>query len=291
MPEKIAITGASGFIGGHLAPALEAAGFEVQRLSSDDGDIAAPPLKIASDVAHVYHLAARSFVPDSWTDPPQFYRTNVIGTANVLEFCRRSGASVTFVSSYVYGKPQALPVAEDHPVFPTSPYSHTKIIGEALVSYYSAQFGIKAGVVRPFNVYGPGQSPPFLIPSVIEQALSPDTDVIEVADDRPARDYLYIADLVELLLRVLGLSGGPWNAGSGTSVSVARLVDMVNSLIERPKRLASRAAQRQAEVLNVVADITRAQSELGWTPTVTLMAGLRRTLESASRRRGIVSGA
>jgi nucleoside-diphosphate-sugar epimerase len=283
MPERILVTGATGFIGRSLVSALTQAGCHVRAMSSRDGDIADAPLNASPDVDHVYHLAARSFVPESWSDPHGYYRANVLGTATVLEFCRKSGASLTFLSSYVYGHPERLPISEDHPVRPTNPYSHTKILGEELVRYYGAQFGVKASIVRPFNIYGPGQASSFLIAHVVTQALSEETDAIEVADDRPKRDYLYIDDLIDLLLRVRGRSGGVWNAGSGSSASVGEIIAAVNAMLPRPKGVVSRAQQRQAEVMDVVADISRARGELGWEPRTPLAEGLRRTMERSSR--------
>ena len=279
MPDAVLVTGGSGFIGRPLVAALGDIGCEVRALSSRDGDISNAPLNAASDVAHVYHLAARSFVPESWNESHAYYRTNVLGTATVLEFCRRTGASLTFLSSYVYGQPEYLPIGEDHPLRPTNPYSHTKILGEELVRYYTAQFGVRASIVRPFNIYGPGQAGSFLIPVILRQACSVDTDVIEVADDRPKRDYLYIGDLIDLLLRVRGYRGHVWNAGSGSSVSVGELVAVVNSVLEAPKRLVSRADQRPGEVMDVIADISRARRELGWEPRTPLREGLRRSIE------------
>jgi nucleoside-diphosphate-sugar epimerase len=281
MAETVLVTGATGFIGRPLVAALTAAGCKVEAHSSADGDIAVPPLRASSGVMHVYHLAARSFVPESWNDTHGYYRTNVLGTATVLDFCRRTGASLTFVSSYVYGQPLHLPIPEEHPLRATNPYSHTKILCEEQVRYYADQFGVRAVVVRPFNIYGPGQSSAFLIPMIVAQALSPEARVIEVADARPRRDYLFVDDFIDLLLRVRRLSCGTYNAGSGSAVSVGEIVDTVNSLLEEPRRLVSRAQQRPAEVMDVVADISRARANLRWEPRTPLREGLRRTIEAA----------
>ncbi len=277
MPDRILVTGASGFIGRHLVAALSAAGLPAVPHSSRDGNIACCPLGY-EDVAHVYHLAARSYVPDSWAATREFYETNVLGTVNVLEFCRRTRASLTLMSSYVYGPPQVLPIAEDHPVAAFNPYSHTKILAEEAASYYARQFGLRVAVVRPFNVYGPGQRGEFLIPTVIKQALS-DSPAIEIADERPRRDYLYIADFIDLLLRIRGREG-VYNAGSGASASVAEIVAAVNRLLPRLKAVVSRAAERPAEVMDVFADISKARRELGWSPQVELIEGLRETMHA-----------
>ena len=95
MSDTVLITGATGFMGRALTAALRNEGEEVRALSPEDGDIADAPLRTADDVGHVYHLAALTFVPDSWTRAHAYYRTDVLGTATVLEYCRRTGASST----------------------------------------------------------------------------------------------------------------------------------------------------------------------------------------------------
>src|SRR5215471_843565 len=110
MADRVLVTGASGFVGTHMVAELRRRGYEVIAHSHDDGDIAGDSLDFQK-VRHVFHLAARTFVPDAWKDPLSFYRTNVIGMVNVLEFCRRSGASIALLSSYVYGQPKWLPIS------------------------------------------------------------------------------------------------------------------------------------------------------------------------------------
>jgi len=279
MSDAVLVTGADGFIGSHLVKALKAEGRRIWAHSFGDGNIAFCPLEFEG-VGHVFHLAGKTFVPDSWESPRAFYETNVLGTVNVLEFCRRHSASLTLISSYVYGQPRWLPIGEDHPLQPLNPYSHTKILAEEVARYYTAQFGVRVTLVRPFNIYGPGQIGPFLIPTLLKQALDPQQDKITIADLRPRRDYIYVADLVTLLVATMGRqSGGVYNAGSGRSVSIAELVDLINSLLQNKKQICSQERYRPEEVLDVVADITRAASELQWRPTVELVDGLRQTID------------
>jgi nucleoside-diphosphate-sugar epimerase len=224
----------------------------------------------------VFHLAAKTFVPNSWADPLSFYRVNVMGMANVSEFCRRCNASLIFLSSYVYGKPERLPINEEHPRRAFNPYGHSKILAEDIGFFYEASFGVPVTIVRPFNLYGPGQASQFLIPGLLQQALSPEINTLSVADARPRRDYLFITDLTDFLIRILerGLVG-TFNAGSGTSVSVAEVAAMINSFLPAPKPLISRAAVRTQEVLDTVADIGKARLQAGWAPTISLETGLR----------------
>jgi len=276
MPDAVLVTGAAGFVGTHLVAALRAQGRRVVAHGRADGDIATCALP--GDVGHVVHLAARSFVPDSWANPRGFYETNVLGTVNVLEHCRRREIPLTFVSSYVYGVPRALPIREDHPVAALNPYSHTKILAEEAVAYFG-RLGVRASVIRPFNVYGPGQDGRFLIPTLIRQALDPGVDRITVRDLRPRRDFLHVRDLVSLLVAIVSRPGaGVFNAGSGCSIDIPGLVAEINAAVDDPKPLVSTGEARQEEVLDVVADVSRARRELGWEPQIAIGDGVRETV-------------
>jgi nucleoside-diphosphate-sugar epimerase len=281
---NILVTGGNGFVGKHLVQRLRAAGHSTLAHSTAEGDLARCSLPY-EDVEHVFHLAGRSYVPDSWADPRGFYEANVLSTVNVLELCRRTKASLTFVSSYVYGKPLWIPVNEEHPVQPFNPYSHSKILAEQVCDFYSAHHGMQIATVRPFNIYGPGQDERFLIPILIRQALDSTTDKIEVADDRPRRDFLFVADLVDLLLALFEKkASGVYNAGSGSSIGIGELVGILNDLIPTPKRLVSRGESRPQEVPDLCADVTKAKSELGWEPSTDMASGLRSMVISVRSR-------
>jgi nucleoside-diphosphate-sugar epimerase len=275
---SILVTGASGFVGRLLVTALKEKGHHVEEYSAEQGDIASDILPdIKADL--VFHLAARTFVPDSWKDPESFYDVNVRGTIKVLEYCRAHGASLAFISSYVYGRPDSLPISEHHPLRAANPYGQTKVLGEELCRFYELSFRVPVTIVRPFNLYGPGQPEHFLIPTLIAQALSPASAEIVVNDETPRRDYIFVTDLIELLTRVADdPKPGAYNAGSGCSYSVAEIVAMINNMVPQPKILRTRGEVRPNEIQDVVADIRRARETFGWEPGVSMQEGLSRMI-------------
>ena len=275
MGESVLVTGATGFVGRHLTSALRNAGHDVQTHSSATSDIG-QELSAYSGIGHVFHLAGRTFVPDSWRNPTAFYSANVQGTVNVMDFCRQQKASVIVISSYVYGIPRELPIREDHPVAAVNPYAHTKLLAEDIARFYETQFGVRVAIIRPFNLYGSGQDRRFLIPQLVHDAVDAGTSAIKVGDLTPRRDYLHIQDLVRLLLLVMAARAtGTYNAGSGESISVSELASTICDLAGVIKPIAATGAPRQNEIPDVVADISYARATFGWTPQIELVEGLR----------------
>jgi nucleoside-diphosphate-sugar epimerase len=264
-----------------------AAGYNIFAHTRREGDIRNCPLSYEG-IGHVFHLAARTFVPDSWSAPLSFYEVNVLGTVNVLEFCRARGASLTLMSSYVYGRPARLPISEEDPLGAFNPYSHTKILAEETGLYYQRQFGVPVTIVRPFNVYGPGQDGRFLIPKILTQAIDPGLAIMVVADLRPRRDYLFIADLIRLLVgTAFRREGGIFNAGSGLSWGVGEVISEVNGLLPMSKPVQANGPMRPDEILEVIADISRARHSFGWEPRVPFRDGLQMTLTSLRESLGL----
>lgn len=279
MNHKMLVTGAPGFIGRALCCALRAKGHEVLELSRRDGDIANPAtLAAIGPVGQVFHLAGRTFVPESWEDPLEFHRTNVLGTGNVLEYCRRTGARLTFVSAYLYGLPDRLPVWEQCLPRPNNPYALSKYLGEQLCEFYAAYHKVGVTVVRPFNLFGPGQKAHFLIPHILNQVLARQT--IRVKDLEPRRDYLYIDDLVDALVKTSRGSGGynVFNIGSGASMSVRELIDEIQAVAQTKLEVAGGGEVRRNEIDDVFADIGKAKALLDWTPKFTFRQGVERMI-------------
>jgi GDP-4-dehydro-6-deoxy-D-mannose reductase len=281
---RVLVTGAAGFLGQALVPALSRAGHDVIALRRADGDVteAATWAKIPP-VDHVLHLAARSYVPESWRDPAGFLHTNVNGTARGLEYCRANGAHFVFVSAYLYGNPRRLPIHEDDPQEPNNPYALSKFLAERTCAFYAATMDIPVTVVRPFNVYGEGQRPEFLIPTILDQVRK--GAEIRVSDLAPRRDYVWLDDLVAALVRAIDRPHKyrVFNIGSGVSYSVRDIIDLIQAAAGTSLPVVSSAEPRVNEIPDVRADITRARTVLGWEPRCSFAEGIERLVRTASR--------
>jgi nucleoside-diphosphate-sugar epimerase len=276
MSQRILVTGAGGFVGRRLVRTLREKGADVLAPARDTLDVV---LGVFPDqqVDRVVHLAARSFVPESWVDPIGFYRVNAQGTVNILDFCRRTGASLVHVSAYCYGQPAMLPISESAPLRPNNPYALSKAAAEGACRFFSEYYGTALTILRPFNIYGPGQPPQFLIPHIVEQALDAALAEITVEDDTPRRDYVYVDDFVAAICAVCAApTPGPvYNVGSGESYSVAEVASLIRQIAGVDKPVVSRGNRRPSEIADVVADITAIRREVGWSPSVGLLQGLK----------------
>jgi nucleoside-diphosphate-sugar epimerase len=285
--DPVLITGGTGFVGRALAARLRQDGRPFRALGSADGDIADPgTLASLRDArfSSVIHLAARSYVPDSWREPEAFMRTNVQGTRNVLELCRATRAPLVFASSYVYGNSPIQPIGEDVPPAPANPYARSKVEAEQACRFYSDRHGVNVSILRPFNVYGPGQDERFLVPSIVRQVRK--GGAIEVQDISPRRDWVFVDDLVAALVAAAQRRGpcSVYNIGSGASTSVGDLVARIQALAGTTLPVRVTGAPRENEIADTVADISKARRELGWAPSVSLDEGLRRCLENMEKR-------
>jgi nucleoside-diphosphate-sugar epimerase len=257
-------------------------------MGSAEGDIADPATLARHSGAawsRIFHLAGRTYVPDSWAHPGDFYKTNVLGTANVLELARSSGTPVTFVSGYLYGKPEKLPISECSPVRPDNPYALSKHLAEQLCGFYHARYDLPITILRPFNVYGIGQNDKFLIPTILRQTLFESQVVVN--DLTPRRDFVYLEDLVEALIRTLNrrTGYGVYNIGSGSSLSVREVIDAAQTVAQSRKEVVTREVRRGGEIDDVVADSSKASKELDWRPRHSFREGLELVISDMRRRK------
>jgi len=273
---SILLTGANGFVGKHLAPALRLMGHEVFEANSRSGDIEEESTWSkfpAADV--VINLAGKTFVPDSWADPKSFIKCNLLGTIEALNYCKRHNARMIFLSSYLYGNPKSLPIPENATLIATNPYALSKKLAEEACQFYSDSFGIDVTILRPFNVYGPDQSSIFLIPSIIRQVLA--GTEIKVQDLEPRRDYIFISDLVDAIIKAVRPLKGVniFNIGTSKSYSVAEVIQVIQNIYKTDLLIVSHSERRTNEIMNTVADISYASKKLGWQPKIDLETGLQ----------------
>jgi nucleoside-diphosphate-sugar epimerase len=279
------VTGSKGFIGARLVAALEKRGKEVLGLSNCDGDVALgstwaklPSAKV------VFHLAGRTFVPESWDNSPSFLQTNVIGTEQALSYCRRTGAGMVLASAYLYGIPQKLPISEKDIAAPNNPYALSKWMAEELASFASRYHDVPVTVLRIFNVFGYGQRETFLIPTIIKQVK--EGDAVRVLDLAPKRDFVHVDDVVNaFLLASDSLSGfNLLNIGSGVSFSVSEIIDTIQGVSGTALPVLSVGTPRANEIPDVRASIDAAKHVLNWYPRCSFEDGIRETIFAGNER-------
>lgn len=307
---SVLVTGAGGFIGSHLAERLARAGASVRAfvrytsrgdhgwLEAADPDVVrelevfrgdlANPEAVSGAVAGrevVFHLGALIPIPYSYRHPREFVTANVSGTLNVLEAARRAEVQriVHTSTSEVYGTAQHIPITEEHPLHPQSPYAATKVAADQLALSYQRSFETPVVVVRPFNTYGPRQSARAVIPTIITQALS--REEIELGATDTTRDFLYVGDTVAGMMRggsTSGVEGEVINLGTGVEVSIAEVVERVLKLLGQDLPVSlddDRLRPADSEVERLVAGTAKAEALLGWTPETDLDEGLQLTID------------
>lgn len=280
---KFLVTGAKGFIASHLAYELRKVSSEIFLISREHGDVSNRSTwkdLPCSDV--VYHLAGKTFVPDSWSETSEFVRVNLLGTVEALNYSLRCSAHLIFVSAYVYGIPDKLPIDENHPVKPNNPYALSKHLAEQACEFYALYRGVKVTILRPFNVFGPGQNATFLIPKIIKQVTEGNS--ISIHDLNPKRDFLYIDDLIQALIQATSLTGQfeVINIGSGTSYSVKEIIEIIQQKAETRLPIYLDSFVRPNEIPDVRADISKAKHVMDWEPIHSFQNGIEMLINGAN---------
>lgn len=270
---KILVTGASGFIGKRLLEMLKQHNDnEVVESTIDVSDARAWEALPACDT--VIHLAAMTFVPASWENPVSFFQTNAAGTLHACEYCRKQKARLIVTSAYLYGIPSSLPIAEDAPIHPNNPYAFSKKTAEDICGFYNEFYKVPIVIVRPFNIYGYGQKDMFLIPSIIKQLKA--GGAIYIKDKTPRRDYIYVDDVVAMMLQLLNkpVSFNIFNIGSGESHSPEDIIGLMQEIAGTDLPVFSEDVVRQNEIPDTIADMSKAKELLNWEPSFTIRKGL-----------------
>jgi len=278
------LSGASGFLGRHLRQQLPPE--QTLALAHHHADPTTESCDLSNRQAvlklapadTVIHLGGISGIPHFEADPGRGWAVNLSGTLNLLEQAKRAGTRrFIFASTYVYGPPLYLPVDEQHPLVTPHAYHRSKRMAEEICEEYAHSSEMEVFILRTFNVYGPHQSETMLIPTILNQLQQPQ---ISLRDPAPRRDYLYVADWVQAILKILERPVSPTsvhylNLGSGQTISVSELVALIQQQAKTQIPVTYSHALRQNEVSVVQADIRKARVLLDWQPQISLEEGIR----------------
>jgi UDP-glucuronate 4-epimerase len=309
-PEKILVTGGAGFIASHLCEALLAEGAEIvvvddfndfynpeikrgniagfrDRITLIEGDIRDVALVESIFSNHkfdkVFHLAARAGVRPSIDDPRLYVSTNIDGTLNLLEGCRKSGVKhfVFASSSSVYGVNKKVPFAEDDLIQRTiSPYAATKLMGEQLCSNYSNLYGIRCVCLRFFTVYGPRQRPDLAI-SKFTKLIMADQAIDQYGDGSTARDYTYIEDIIQGVMAAGKYTASDFeiiNLGGSAANTLSQLISGIEEILGK-KAVINYLPDQPGDVPLTFADVSKAGRLFGYAPGTPLKKGLQRYVD------------
>ncbi|RCK80289.1 MAG: UDP-glucose 4-epimerase [Candidatus Ozemobacter sibiricus] len=309
--KRVLVTGADGFIGSHLAEELVRQGAQVRAFVFYNSfgswgwlDQSEPAIREALDVfagdirdPHgvrramagceiVFHLAALIGIPYSYHSPDTYIETNVKGTLNIVHAARELGVArvVHTSTSEVYGTARFVPITEEHPLQPQSPYSASKIGADQLALSFWHAFGTPVTIARPFNTYGPRQSARAVIPTIITQ-IAARQRVIKLGATTPTRDFNFIRDTVRGFLAIGeadGVLGQVINLGSGFEISIGETARLIAEVMGVSIEIVSEEERKRpagSEVERLLADNRKAAQVLGWRPEYAGLDGLRRGLQ------------
>lgn len=306
--KKVLVTGADGFIGSHLTELLLNEGYEVRALSQYNsfnywgwlegmehphleivtGDVRDPDFcrHITRGCDTVFHLAALIAIPYSYVAPDSYVDTNIKGTLNMCQAARDMNVRRLLVTSTseVYGTAQFIPITEDHPRSPQSPYSATKIGADAIAKSFYNAFDLPVTIVRPFNTYGPRQSARAIIPTIITQIASGKRDIM-VGDLTPTRDFNFVKDTCRGFLAIAkaeGVAGQEINIATDTEVSMEDTLKLIADIMGVEVnwiRDAQRIRPAKSEVTRLHGSNEKIKRLTGWAPQYTLRQGLAETIE------------
>ena len=303
---NILVTGGGGFIGSHLVDRLLDQGSRVtvldnfstgkrsnlpekhSRLRICEGDIR--DLDAVAQVTEgqdaIVHLAAVASVQASVDDPLGTHQVNLIGTLNLLEAAREQGITrfVYASSAAVYGNTEQLPVVEDCPLNPLTPYAVDKLAGEHYLDFYRRQFGLQTTVLRFFNIFGPRQDPssPYSgVISIFMQRTIDDQPITVFGDGEQSRDFVYVADLVRLLSDTIRGSAShpvPMNVGNNHQTTLNQLLDAIRQSSGKSLDI-NYADPRPGDIRHSRARNERVRENLGYRDNYTVAEGLRITYD------------
>ena len=308
MTDTIIVTGASGFIGSHLSDQLLAKGHRVigidnmrtgrkenlsEAMKNDRFRLLIADIRdqeissiVGEDIDTVFHLAAISSVKESVENPIFVNDVNVNGTVNVLEMARKLNASrfVFSSSAAIYGDPEEMPVCEDFPLNPLSPYAASKIAAEMCIHSYSKSYDLNSSILRYFNVYGPRQAYSEysgVVSIFVNQALNGKPINIE-GDGKQTRSFIHVSDVAratQLAGELKTAIGATFNVSGPNLISILRLAQILKESVDGCQSEIVHIDSRIGDVKDSIGNIERAQKILGFSPEIPLERGLKETAE------------
>ncbi len=307
--KKVLVTGAGGFVGSHLVEVLVKSGAKVKALvhynsRNDWGmledvdknilrevEVTASDLRDADAVRKavkgqevVFHLGALIGIPYSYVNPRDVVDTNVGGTLNVLTATCDFGVEkiIHTSTSEVYGTAQYVPMDENHPVNPQSPYAASKLAADLLALSFHRSYDLPVGVIRPFNIYGPRQSARAVIPSIIIPALL--KRKVNLGSIFPKRDLTFVTDSASGFVAFAECEktvGEVVNLGSNQEVSISELIEIVSACLNKKIKFIKekkRVRPEKSEVARLFSDSSKAKALFGWNPKIDIEEGMRKTI-------------
>ena len=307
--KRVLVTGAEGFIGSHLVERLLKEGakvkaFSLYNFSNSWGwldtfpkdklakiEIFSGDIKDYNNIYDamegidvVFHLAALIGIPFSYHSQDTYIDTNIRGTVNILQAARRLKTKkiVHTSTSEVYGTAQYVPINEEHPINPQSPYAATKASGDYLALSFHKSFDLPVTVLRPFNAFGPRQSARAVMPTIITQILAK-KPAIKLGNLNAVRDLTYVCDIVDAFVKIAeakGTNGNVYNAGSNREISIKDLACLIMKSLKRKTKIAqdkSRLRPEKSEVMQLVCDFDKIRGACGWEPRVSMEKGIELT--------------
>jgi UDP-glucose 4-epimerase len=298
--DTVFVTGGAGFIGPHVvrrllqggsrvvsfdnymtgsAQALSGEGEGLEIVKGDVRDLAqVTDALVRARPNAILHLAAIHYIPYCNAHPAEAMDVNVTGTFNLLQAAKDVGVTkVVMASSAAVYPIQDEACREDGPTGPTDIYGATKVALEALGQSFAAETGIPVTSARFFNVYGPGETNPHVIPDILAQ-LGGDGPV-KLGNMTPKRDYVHVSDIADGLVALLGSDHAEhraYNIGTGSEHSVSELIEVLSGAVGRDIEVVSEPGRkRRLDRQHLLSDISRMREEIGWEPRYTLQDGLR----------------
>ncbi len=307
--KRVLVTGADGFIGSHLTEMLAKSGANVRALvyynsfnnwghlegssclrdiEVVSGDIRDNGIcdNITKNIDIVFNLAALIAIPYSYIAPASYIDTNVNGALNICQAALKNevGKVIQISTSEVYGTARYVPIDEEHPLSPQSPYSASKIGADAIaMSFYNA-FKLPVCVARPFNTYGPRQSSRAFIPTIITQ-IAAGAKTVKLGDLTPTRDLNYVSDTcrgLKLLAECDEMAGKTVNIGSNFEISINDVFLMIRDIMKadvEPVTDDKRLRPKNSEVFRLWCDNSKIKKLTGFEPEYDIRRGLEKTIE------------